>query len=93
MVLRAFTSRAIAAMTPEIEQLCHDLIDQFPNGPFDLLCAYCEQVPVVLIARLLGVPEHMSGTGASPPPISLLSSPSDPAAGGGAAVAVAFGFA
>lgn len=57
LVLRAFTSRRIAELEPEIEALCHDLIDQFPSGDFDLLTAYARTVPVVVIARLLGVPE------------------------------------
>ena len=57
LVLRAFTSRRIAELEPEIEALCHDLIDQFPSGDFDLLTAYARTVPVVIIARLLGVPE------------------------------------
>ena len=57
LVLRAFTSRRIAALAPEIEALCHTLIDRFPDGPFDLIPAYCTQVPVIVIARLLGVPE------------------------------------
>ncbi len=59
LVLRAFTSRRIAALGPEIDALCHDLIDRFPAGrPFDLLDAYARIVPVVIIARLLGVPEE-----------------------------------
>ena len=57
LVLRAFTSRRIAELEPEIEALCHDLIDQFPSGDFDLLTAFARTVPVVIIARLLGVPE------------------------------------
>ncbi|SFR36867.1 Cytochrome P450 [Yoonia tamlensis] len=57
LVLRAFTSRTIAALAPDMRQLCHDLIDQFPDEPFDLLTAYAQPVPVVVIARLLGVPE------------------------------------
>ncbi|SLN54065.1 cytochrome P450 [Roseisalinus antarcticus] len=57
LVLRAFTSRRIAGMEPRIEALCHGLIDRFPGGPFDLLDAYARVVPVVVIARLLGVPE------------------------------------
>lgn len=57
LVLRAFTSRRIAALAPEIAALCHDLIDRFPAEPFDLIPAYCTQVPVIVIARLLGVPE------------------------------------
>ncbi len=60
LVLRAFTSRAIGALAPDIEKLCHDLIDAFPDAPFDLLDAYCTQVPVITICRLLGVPESMA---------------------------------
>ncbi len=60
LVIRAFTSRSIAAMTPDIEQLCRDLIHEFPDEPFDLLQTYCTQAPVITICRLLGVPEHMA---------------------------------
>ena len=60
LVLRAFTSRAITALAPGIEDLCNELIDTFPQEPFDLLDAYCTQVPVITICRLLGVPEEMS---------------------------------
>ena len=57
LVFRAFTSRRIAALAPEITALCHALIDRFPTGPFDLLHAYARPIPVIIIARLLGVPE------------------------------------
>ncbi|GFE65835.1 cytochrome P450 [Litoreibacter roseus] len=61
LVLRAFTSRRIAGLQPEIQALCHDLIDQFPRDPFDLLTAYATPIPAITIARLLGVPEiHVS---------------------------------
>ena len=60
LVLRAFTSRRIAALHPEIEALAHQLIDGFPNGPFDLLTDFAQKLPVIIIARLLGVPETMS---------------------------------
>jgi len=56
-VLRAFTSRRVKALAPEIHQLAHDLIDSFSNEPFDLLTAYAQQIPVIVIARLLGVPD------------------------------------
>ncbi len=59
LVLRAFTSRRIAALAPEITQLSHDLIDALPPGPFDLLPHFAQRLPVVIIARLLGVPEAM----------------------------------
>ena len=57
LVARALTSRAVAALAPGIEALCHALIDAFPEGPFDLLPLYAERVPVLTIARLLGVPD------------------------------------
>jgi cytochrome P450 len=57
LVLRAFTSRRIAALGPEITQLSHDLIDALPKGPFDLLAHFGQKLPVTIIARLLGVPE------------------------------------
>ncbi|WP_170330218.1 cytochrome P450 [Ruegeria arenilitoris] len=60
LVVRAFTSRAITALEPFIHDLSHRLIDSFPDAPFDLLNAYCTQVPVKTICRLLGVLEDMS---------------------------------
>ena len=60
LVLRAFTSRRIAALAPEIETLTHQLIDALPQGPFDLLAHFGQKLPVTIIARLLGVPETMS---------------------------------
>lgn len=60
LVLRAFTSRRIRSLAPDIEATCRELIDDFPSGSFDLLPAYCTQVPVRIIARLLGVPEAMA---------------------------------
>lgn len=60
LVLRAFTSRRITALQPEIETLTHQLIDAFPTGAFDLLKHFGQRLPVIIIARLLGVPEAMS---------------------------------
>lgn len=60
LVLRAFTSRRIASLGPEIETLCHALIDQFPEEPFDLIKEYGQPIPVIVICRLLGVPEDMA---------------------------------
>ncbi len=57
LVLRAFTSRRIGGLEPQIAALCHGLIDGFPEGPFDLLDAYARVIPVLVICRLLGVPE------------------------------------
>lgn len=57
LVLRAFTSRRIIALRDEMEALCHQLIDDLPEGPVDLLPLYCQRIPIIVICRLLGVPE------------------------------------
>ncbi|WP_373636643.1 cytochrome P450 [Yoonia sp. BS5-3] len=58
LVLRAFTSRTIAALAPDLTQICNALVDAFPTEPFDLLTVYAQPVPVIIISRLLGVPEE-----------------------------------
>ncbi len=61
LVNRAFVSRHIEQKAENIRGLCHRLIDDFPqNEPFDLLTAYCEKIPVIVIADLLGVPRDMA---------------------------------
>jgi cytochrome P450 len=60
LVLRAFTQRRIAGMAPEIGALADALIDRFPEGEIDLLAAFCQTIPVLVICRLLGVPEAMT---------------------------------
>ncbi len=60
LVLRAFTSRRVAELESEIVQISHDLIASFSGDSVDLIPSYCEQVPVRVIARLLGVPEDLS---------------------------------
>ncbi len=59
LVLRAFTSRRIAGLAGDIHAICDDLLAELPDAPFDLIPAYCQLVPVRVIARLLGVPEEM----------------------------------
>lgn len=60
LLVRAFTNREIAAMEPQIESLSHQLIDGFSGDQIDLLPAYCEKIPIIVICRLLGVPEDMA---------------------------------
>ncbi len=57
LVLRAFTSRRIAALAPEIESLSHQLVAALPKSGFDLLPSFAQKLPVIIIARLLGIPE------------------------------------
>lgn len=61
LVLRAFTSRRIAALGPDITALAQDLAAALPrDAPFDLLTGFAQPLPVRIIARLLGVPEAMA---------------------------------
>ena len=61
LVLRAFTSRQIKALAPDIERITNALLDALPSeAPFDLIPLFCTQLPVRIIARLLGVPEAMA---------------------------------
>ena len=60
LVLRAFTSRRVAALGPEITAIAQELIHNLPETEVDLIPTYCELIPVRVIARLLGVPEEMS---------------------------------
>jgi unspecific monooxygenase len=60
LVLRAFTSRRITGLAPDITALATELVQAFPEGDFDLLTAFAQPLPVRIIARLLGVPEEMA---------------------------------
>jgi unspecific monooxygenase len=60
LVLRAFTSRRIAALEPEIAALATELATAIPPGTSDLLTTFAQPLPVRIIARLLGVPEEMA---------------------------------
>ena len=60
LVLRAFTSRRIAGLAPDIAALATELAEACPTGGFDLLTTFAQPLPVRIIARLLGVPEDMA---------------------------------
>lgn len=59
LVLGAFTRNKILALAPGISRTADALINDFPSGPFDLLDAFARQLPVRVIADLLGVPPDM----------------------------------
>jgi unspecific monooxygenase len=59
LVLRAFTSRRIAALCPDIEEITAGLLSALPREDLDLIPHFCTQLPVRIIARLLGVPEEI----------------------------------
>jgi unspecific monooxygenase len=60
LVNRAFVSRHVEKMTPEIEDLANRLIDNFEkDGKTELLSTFADIIPVTMIARMIGIPEEM----------------------------------
>ncbi len=60
LVNRAFVSRHVEKMKPEIEMLAHGLIDRFEkDGQTELLSSFADIIPVTMIARMIGIPEEM----------------------------------
>ncbi len=60
LLVRAFTNKRIAALEPEIDALARELVAGFEGDTIDLLPAFCEKIPIIVISRLLGVPEDMA---------------------------------
>ncbi|OWV62467.1 cytochrome [Rhizobium sp. N122] len=60
LVNRAFVSRHVEKMKPELADLANRLIDGFADqGEVELLSAFADIVPVTMIARMIGIPEEM----------------------------------
>lgn len=60
LINRAFVSRHVEKMKPEIADLAHRLIDRFEtDGETELLSSFAEIIPVTMIARMIGIPEEM----------------------------------
>ncbi|MEQ5868807.1 cytochrome P450 [Sagittula sp. NFXS13] len=57
LVTRAFTSRRVAALEPDIARRTHALIDALPEETADLIPTLCQPLPVEVICTLLGVPD------------------------------------
>ncbi len=61
LVNRAFVSRQIERLAPQIAALAHERIDSFSgSGPIDLIGEFAAPIPVAVIAHLLGVPRAMA---------------------------------
>lgn len=55
---RAFTPKVIAGLRPQIEALTHRLLDDAAQAAsFDLVAALSYPLPVIVISRMLGIPE------------------------------------
>ncbi len=59
LLVRTFTSRRINDLGPEIDQISRRLCNNLPDQPFDIITEYAEHIPVIIICRMLGVPEEM----------------------------------
>ena len=61
LLTKAFVSRRIERLAPQISAIADGLIDAFPHDePVDLIAAYASPLPVRVIAELIGVPASAS---------------------------------
>lgn len=56
LVVRAFTPRAVDQLRPAMRDVAGRLIDDFPAGRADLVTQFTHQLPVEIMARLMGIP-------------------------------------
>lgn len=60
LVNRAFVSRHVEKMKPELAELANRLIDGFADKrEVELISAFADIIPVTMIARMIGIPEEM----------------------------------
>ncbi|CAN7256631.1 cytochrome P450 [Neorhizobium sp. LjRoot104] len=60
LVNRAFVSRHIERLRPEIAELAEKLIDGFEvQRETELLSSFADIIPVTMIARMIGIPDEM----------------------------------
>lgn len=59
LVSSVFTTRAVAALRDRVQDTANRLLDELGNDPgtVDVVERYCSQLPVAVIADILGVPE------------------------------------
>ena len=56
LVSKAFTPRSIERMRDRIGEIANELIDAIDaSAPFDLMTAFCQPYPTIVIAEMLGV--------------------------------------
>jgi cytochrome P450 len=59
LVSKVFTVRAVERLRGRTQEIADRLLDEIdPDGPVDLVSAYCSLLPVTVIAEILGVPER-----------------------------------
>jgi hypothetical protein len=56
LVSKAFTPRSVEAMRPRIYEIANALLDEVDGeASFDLMAAFCQPYPTIVIAEMLGV--------------------------------------
>ena len=59
LVSKVFTARAVESLRPRVEAIASGLLDQMAGErKVDLVTAYASQLPIAVIAEILGVPEQ-----------------------------------
>lgn len=59
LVNQAFTPASLQALTPRIEQIVHDLLDEAGRQqPLDLMKGLAHPLPVIVIAEMLGISKN-----------------------------------
>ena len=57
VINRAFTPRRVELLRPRIEAIAQELLDAVPpGGDLELMTAFAQPLPVIVIAELLGIP-------------------------------------
>jgi cytochrome P450 len=58
VISRAFTPRRVELLRPRIDAIAQELLDAVPSsgGEFELMSAFAQPLPVIVIAELLGIP-------------------------------------
>ncbi|WP_433734391.1 cytochrome P450 [Nocardia sp. CA-129566] len=63
LVGQAFTPKAIAELRERVVEVTDDLLDGLQSKPRpDLIVDFCQQLPVAIIAEILGLPAEMHAT-------------------------------
>ncbi|CAN5433965.1 cytochrome P450 [soil metagenome] len=60
-VARAFNRGHVERLRPRVQELAATLLDEVDGSGFDVLGAFAEPLPVLVIAELLGVPASYAG--------------------------------
>jgi cytochrome P450 len=56
IMTKAFTPRRVAEAEPWIREIANSLLDELRDEVVDLQSAYCDPLPVFVIARMMGIP-------------------------------------